>query len=304
MTDEKPHGDDFMEAIHQSPEAGLELVLALRPADLDGWESSAALDVTAGVAEQIRLRDTRFTALLAEWSEEVSAGDVPDVRGSDFVGLPQEVAPRVASPLVARRPIRRLRPSGFFQAAALAAGFSLLCFGSWQLQKASQGVPSETSTLPGAGWKAVSGAVPTRVELQFSVERRTTSGASVEPGRAGALYGAADSLILRVDLRGEPAWVYLFEQTGSGDPVVLHPSSPAGWRLQEGLHALSSPDGEPLAYRPDYVTGPTRYLAVATAEPIEAALVASQVLASGIDRPDLWPRSVRAVDSFVVDWME
>jgi hypothetical protein len=142
------------------------------------------------------------------------------------------------------------------------------------------------------------------VELQFSVERRTDSGAFVEPGRVGSVYGAADSLILRVDLRGEPAWVYLFEQSGTADPVVLHPSSGAGWRLQEGLHALSAPDGEPLAYRPDQVTGPTRYLAVATSEPIQAALVASQVLASGVDRPDLWPRAVRAVDSFLVDWME
>lgn len=293
-----------MEAIHQSPEAGLERVLALRPSDLDGWESSAALDVAEELADQIRRRDAQFTALVAEWSEDVSPGDVPNVRGSDFVGLPQGVAPPAPSRLLARRRSPSLRSGGFFQAAALAAGFSLLCFGSWQVQQASQDVQSEEGVLPGAGWKAVSGAVPTQVELQFSVERQTDSGASVEPGRAGSAYGAADSLILGVDLRGEPSWVYLLELTGSGDPVVLHPSSGPGWRVQEGLHALSSPDGQPLAYRPDEVMGTTRYLAVATSEPVQAALVASQVLASGFDRPDLWPRSVRAVDSFVVDWME
>ena len=165
-------------------------------------------------------------------------------------------------------------------------------------------MPSEATSLPEDGWKAVSGAVPTRVELQFSVERRNDVGASVEPGRAGSVYGASDSLILRVDLRGAPAWVYLFEQNGDGDPVTLHPSSGAGWRVQEGLHALSSPGGEVLAYRPDQVTGPTRYLAIATSEPVQAAVVGRQVLASGLDRADLWPRTVRAVDSFVVDWME
>jgi hypothetical protein len=140
--------------------------------------------------------------------------------------------------------------------------------------------------------------------LQFSVERRLESGAVVEPGRAGAEYGAEDSLILRVDLRGDPAWVYLFEQIPGRPPVVLHPASGSGWRLQEGLHALSSSDGRPLAYRPDRLGGSTRYLAIATFEPIDAADLAAQVLDSGLDRPDLWPRSVRAVDSFVVDWME
>jgi len=295
-----------MELVQQSPETGLERVLALRPADLEGWESAAASEIDADLAAQLRERDAQLADLLREWSKDFDAADVPDVRGSDFVGLPQgrsSVEP-AALQSSARRRLRRLRPSGLPQALALAAGFAILCFGSWQVQQSSQSTTSETVPLPSAGWKAVSGTVSTRVALQFSVERRLQSGALVEPGRAGSSYGAADSLILRVDLRGEPAWVYLFEQTSGGPPTVLHPSAGDGWRLEEGLHALSSGDGQPLAYRPDQPAGATRYLAIATSGPVDAAGFATQVLAAGLDRPDLWPRPVRAVDSFVVDWME
>jgi hypothetical protein len=295
-----------MELVQQSPEAGLERVLALRASDLEGWESAAASEIDADLAAQLRERDVQLADLLAEWSRDCDAADVPDVRGSDFVGLPQgrsSVAP-AALQGSARRRLRRLRPSGLPQALALAAGFALLSFGTWQVQQSSQNTTSEAVLLPSAGWKAVSGTVSTRVALQFSVERRLPSGALVEPGRAGSAYGAADSLILRVDLRGEPAWVYLFEQTSGGPPTVLHPSAGDGWRLEQGLHALSGRDGQPLAYRPDLPAGPTRYLAIATSVRVDAAGLATEVLASGLDRPDLWPRPVRAVDSFVVDWME
>jgi hypothetical protein len=304
VSDVKPKGEEIMELATQSPEAGLQRLLALRAQDLDGWEASAADGVADPVAAVLRKADASFEGILSAWAEDPADLDVPDVRGSHFVGLAQDVEQPGVLSLPARRRRRHSFGPRWPQAAALAAGIALLCFGSWKVQQMSTSTLGETSVLPAEGWKAVSGDVATRLELQFSVERRLDSGSVVEPGRAGGTYGAEDSLILRVDLRGDPAWVYLFEQIPGAPPAVLHPTSGSGWRLQEGLHALSSSDGQPLAYRPDRRAGSTRYLAIATFEPIDAAELAAQVLRSGLDRPDLWPRPVRAVDSFVVDWME
>jgi len=176
----------------------------------------------------------------------------------------------------------------------------------WDLASSGLGAsaPTETSPLAQEGWKAVTGESATRVSLQFSVENRSQGKVLVVPGRADDAYGASDSLILRVDLRGEAAWVYLVEQGVEGDPTLLHPQLGSEWYLAEGSHSLSSEGGLPLAYRPDRVSGKTRYLAIATSSPSDGAQLAAEVQALGLDRPDLWPRRVRAVDSFVVGWME
>jgi len=255
----------------------------------------------------IPLQEEHLDEIISAWANAVEDIEVPDIRGSHFVGLPQDgVSGGSTSP--SARPLRRRTPrqNRWPQIAALAAGFALLCFGSWKIQQLGGGETlTESQALPVEGWKAVSSHAATRVELQFSVERSVAMPPLVEPGRSGGSYGEDDSLILRVALRGEPSWVYLLEQAPAGAPVVvIHPTSGTGWQLQEGLHALTSRDGEPLAYRPDQATGVTRYLAIATSEPSNAVELATQVLGVGLDRPDLWPRRVRAVDSFVVDWME
>jgi len=186
----------------------------------------------------------------------------------------------------------------------MAASFALLCFGSWKLSGFMAPVPSEESVLPVDGWKAVRGEARTRVELQFSVERNGLSGMSIEPGRVGQTYGPDDALVLRVDLRGEPSWVSLFEQMPGRAPVRIHPREGAGWQVQPGLHALSSPSGKPLAYRPDRPSTGIRYFALASSNSVDAERLLGSVLDAGLDRPDLWPRPVRSVDSFVVDWIE
>ena len=249
--------------------------------------------------------DVRLDEIIAAWAGSEEDLDVPDVRGSHFVGLPQDASspePAAVRPRGTRQGIHR--PPRWGQAAALAAGLALLCFGTWQVQELGSSAPTETSPLAQEGWKAVTGESATRVSLQFSVENRSRGEALVAPGRAGQEYGADDSLILRVDLRGEPAWVYLVEQGVDGVANLLHPSAGAEWYLAAGSHSLSSKEGLPLAYRPDSVSGKTRYLAIATSTPADGAKLATEVQALGLDRPDLWPRTVRAVDSFVVGWME
>lgn len=306
MTEENQEEDGPMELHTDDPRSGLELLLALRPADLEGWEADAASRLPSGEASPLRAADARLDSLISAWSEAEDEVEVPDVRGADFVGLPTEDSTPAPPVSLATRRRRRSSSAGprWTEVAMLAAGFMLLCFGIWQLRQ-TEGVSSDVpSDLPAEGWKAVSGDSVTRVALQFSVERRLDGQVLVEPGRAGGSYGPSDALVLRVDLRGDPAWVYLLEQAPGSEPALVYPSDGGDWQIAAGLHALSAPDGRALAYSPDQLAGRTRYLVLAASEPIDAAQLAREVMASGLERPDAWPRTVRAVDSFEVDWIE
>jgi hypothetical protein len=177
----------------------------------------------------------------------------------------------------------------------MAACLALLAFGTWQIR--DFGAEPE---LPGDGlgaFKAVGPETVTRVELSFSVERQLPTGVVVEPGRREAVYGPADRLALQVAVEGEGGWLYLFEAGDSMQAVWQRP-------VTAGVHSLVSDAGDPLVWQPDALTGRTVYLALVSAEELEADLavtIAADLLAAP-DRPDLWARPVLSADSFAVDW--
>lgn len=282
-------------------------------------------DVTkSGVSEMSTpielLPEAEFDQLVGIWAEAEEPLSVPDIRAADFVGLPQErplgheqqaASDALLEHMRSASPGRHRRGRGqsslvgsLSYIAAVAAGLALFTYGSWRVADFSSSALEEGSALPEEGWKAVSGTSATDIELQFSVERSVGASTLVEPGRSGAVYGSSDALILRVDLRGEASWVYLFEQGSGGGLTLLHPRGGAPWKLQPGQHVLSSPEGSALAYRPDRPMAGARYFALASSEPGDASALMKAVLEGGLERPDLWPRSVRALDSFSVDWVE
>ena len=282
-------------------------------------------DVTKSGASEMSIEaellpEAEFDELVGAWAEADELHPVPNIRAADFVGLPHERAPSDEQPDASNERLDRLRPlalgrrrlgrgrnslvGSLSYIAAVAAGLALFSYGSWRVADFSSSVLEEGSTLPQEGWKAVTGTSATDIELQFSVERSVGASTVVEPGRGGAVYGSSDSLILRVDLRGEASWVYLFEQRSGGALTLLHPGGGASWKLQPGQHVLSSPDGSALAYRPDLPLSGARYFALATSEPGNAVVLMNAVLDGGLERPDLWPRAVRALDSFSIDWVE
>ena len=306
MTGTSHWEDELMDPSSRDPRVALERLLALRPEDVEGWEEEAAAQLDPESTAALRAEDDLFDGLVSSWLEEDFADDCPDLRGSDFVGLAGAPSPLPeAVPLPVRRP--RAANSGFAgwpQAAVLAAGLAFFCFAIWQLQQTPPPVTDIDPPLEGQRWKAVSGQSATQVELQFSVERDLGDGVHTEEGRRQAQYGPTDKLVLVVHLVGEGGWAYLLEQTAGGPPLLLHPSDGPGWQVEEGRHLLSSPDGNPLGYRPDALRGRARYLVLVTSEPVDAEALASQVVELGLDQPHLWPRAVRDVDSFEVDWIE
>ena len=124
---------------------------------------------------------------------------------------------------------------------------------------------------------------------------------TAEPGREGASYGTSDRLALRAGVTGDGGWLYLFEVADGSEPQLIWPAAGSSWQVEAGMHALIDEAGHPRVWQPDTLSGPTRYLAVLTSEPIDAGGAVDDVLGSE-QRPDLWPRAVLAVDSFTVEW--
>lgn len=285
--------NDAMHVAGSRSEQALDRLLALRPEDLDGWEIEAAAELPDDQRVEQEALDAAFAGLLDDWK---SMGDdavsEPSIRAADFVGLPRDGEADGPGVPPSRNLRRGLGAPSWLIPAALAACLALLAFGTWQIRD------FDAPALPGDdGIKAVTPELTTRVELSFSVERSLPTGVVVEPGRREAVYGPDDRLALQVAVQGEGGWLYLFE---SGE--VLQPIWTA--QVTAGVHALTSPAGDPLVWQPDALAGRTTYVALVSGQELGAemaATIAGDVL-SAADRPDVWPRPVLSVDSFTVDW--
>ncbi len=299
MTDRDDREEDGTMQDARTPEAALDRLLALRDDDLDDWEADLAAELDPELRAAAEAVDAEFDALLSAWASAEREAPGPDLTARDIldldrrIPLPTEAAP--ADSDVVR--IRRARPgdSGLRRlTAALVAALMLVAVGSWivALQTPAGG--------PDAGIKSlVTAESATRLDLQFSVE----TGDTVTAGSDGQTLGASDSLVMRMDVRGDGGWLALFEVDPSGEPHLLYPMGGDALRLDVGSHPLVGSGGEPLVYRPDEgVTGTLRYVALLTREPIDPMRVAPGVLSAGTDRADLWPRPVLAASEFTVDW--
>jgi hypothetical protein len=270
-----------MEVARRRALDGLDRLLALRPEDLDGWEADAADALDDGDRAGIEADDRVLSDLITIWSalEE----PVPTLTAADLIGLPQEpvLIRRARSPARHRR-TRGPQRRGWMSMAALAACVAVLGFGVWQINHL---VPA-----PEVRFKSVVPAPSTDLDLQFSVE----TGASVTAGRAGAIYGPADRLAMRVQVTGTGGWLYLFEAAAGQEPVRVD----AQYVASPGMVAV----GGGRLWQPDTLTGETTYLAVMTSEEVEAANVLIAGILGAAERPDQWPRPVLAADWFTVHW--
>jgi len=271
----------------------LDLLLALRPTDLDGDELALAAGVPAEQRMAIEAADAALTALIGDWSDEEF--DAPSFTGADILARAANDTDEAERP--AQLDLGVSEPptgsgSSWWVPVTLAASIAAAAFGAWSFM-----TPTETS--PEMRPKSlVNDDEASRIALQFSVERD----GAVLPGRNGASYGPADALAFRFDLAGEPGYVALLE-VSDGDWDVVYPLDGATMALDQGVHVLSSGSGSPLVYRPDDgVAGTLSYVAVVLSEPVDPGRVVPGLLAAGLHRADLWPRPVVAVDAVTVTW--
>ncbi len=279
---------------------GLDRLLALRAEDLDGWEEAAASELPDDERASLEQEDAALAKLLQAWCEADEHVAEPALSAADFVGLPQEEAS--TEPPTALRPTRRLHavrsaPPAWLMTTALAACLVVAVFASWGLKDLE---PASTEL---EGLKAVTPVASTRVELQFAVERKLPTGVVTEAGRKGATYGASDHLVLRSQVTGAGGFLYLFEVPEQGAPRLIWPSGDAATPVGSGVHELRGDAGEHLVWQPDSFDGATLYAAIVTSEPSEhSSELLGSVLDQGVERSDLWPRSVLASDSFTIRW--
>jgi hypothetical protein len=304
MTDREPKDGTMPDK--RTAESALDRLLALRNEDLEGWEEALAATLAPDLREAAESVDLEFEALLSSWIDAERAAPAPDITARDILALDQrvlrttEAAPAADSEVVRIRRVRRPDHTAVRrQTAALVAALALVAVGSWIVAfqvPATLDLGSRTKAL-------VTSEATTRLDLQFSVERGTGEDVVVAPGTDGASYGPDAHLAIRLDVQGEGGWLALLEVDPSGESRLLYPTDGEALRLDAGSHPLVGSGGEPLVYRPDPgVTGTRRYIALLTREPIDPMRVAPGVLSAGVDRADLWPRPVLAVDDFTVDW--
>jgi len=284
---------------------GLDRLLALRAEDLDGWEEAAASELPPDERASLEQEDAAFAELLQVWCEADEAIAEPTLSAADFVGLPQETV--TGEPATALRPTRRRHavrsaPPAWLMTTALAACLVVAVFASWGL-KDLEPASTDLEGLKAVTLKAVTPVASTRVELQFSVERKLPTGVVTEAGRKGATYGTSDHLVLRSQVTGAGGFLYLFEVPEQGAPRLIWPASGAALPVGSGVHELRGDAGELLVWQPDSFDGTTRYAAIVTSEPSEhSSELLGSVLEQGVERSDLWPRSVLASDSFRIRW--
>lgn len=280
----------------------LDLLLALRDEDLDGWERRAAEGVPECERRQRESLDVAFAALLDRWNEAEAGSPAPEITAALFAGLPQYAeepaeAPPVLAPARPHRRIPRRHPSSFV-AAALAASLAVVVFAIWQLR--APPAPLDGGTPPRVVWKSTGQETAARVALDFSVERDLPTGVVIEPGRRGASYGPADRLVMRYSVSGDGGWLYVLEAR-DGDARLIWQAPD---RVEAGTEILETSPGQAAAWQPEPLGGSATYLVVLATEPLPASALpglAGAVLAA-TGRPDLWPRPVLAADSFTVDW--
>lgn len=294
-----------------APHDALDLLLALRPDDLDAAERDAVVDPVRRAAEEEA--DLALAALIDDWRVEDLG--VPAFTASDLLARANEPAVLPLSP-VARdgslvdsdeqeRPTSQgtghagpttggILPS-WLVPVALVASLAAAAFGVWRMSAPS--LVEDEGLRPKS---LVSDADASRVDLQFAVEH--ADGAMV-PGRNGAAYGPDASVAFRFDVQGEPGWVALLEVGPDGDWEMLYPMDGEPLAVEPGAHALASEAGAPLVYRPDDpAAGTLEYVAVLLTEPVDPARVVPGLLSAGLHRADLWPRPVAAVDAVTVTW--
>jgi hypothetical protein len=290
-------------------EEALARFLALRAPDLDGWEEEEARRLPDARLQAELERDDVLEEVLERWAEgRPSPRAVPSVEAilraveaRDHDPLDEDEIPQ-AVPVAPPPP-----PVGLAPTLALAAALAVAFVGLWKLRP---DLGAEGGSLPAAleaSQRTKSGPgtddAATRVELQWSVERQEGDRVVVLPGQAGERYPVTAGLALRAEVRGEGGYFYLVEAPGSGHPHGVWPLSGQALKLAAGAHTIVDEEGDPLVYRPDAGTlGAVRYLALLTTEEVEPAAVAEAVLATGLDKPSLWPRALRAADAFELTW--
>ena len=312
-----------------TPDAALDLLLALRPEDLDADELDELTALAAGANDRAALEadDSRLAELIDAWADEDLFADelfrLEGITGASILARaesedeldaisdpppPEGDLPasdvRPVSPGTVERPAFErgghagpatggMLPS-WLVPAALAAGLMAALVGFWEI---GRGPDPMTDTRT----KALVDAEPaTRVALQFSVE---SGDGAIRSGRNGATYGADEALAFRFDVAGTDGWLTLVEVGPDGDWSVLYPMDGGSLPVEAGAHALLGESGAPLVYRPDDAgAGTLQYVAIVQSEPIDPGRVVPGLLAAGLHRADLWPRPVVAVDAVSVNW--
>lgn len=287
MTDRPEDGTMY----ERDAEDALDRLLALRDDDLDGWEVEAADGLDPDARAAAEAADAEFAALLEAWVDVERAAPEPALTARDILERDERTFDESSEPVRLRR--RRSADHGLRRlTAALVAALMLVAVGSWIVALQPTSDTFRTKAL-------VTSESAARLDLQFSVERPE----GVVPGTFGTSLGSDESLAMRMDVRGAGGWLSLHEVSADGTSRMLYPLGGEALQVDIGTHALVSDAGNPLVYRPDAgVGGTTRYVALLTREPIDPARVMPGVLGAGVDRADLWPRPVLAVDEFTVDW--
>jgi len=287
----------------------LDLLLALRPEDLDADELAAPIDAEHRAREEEA--DLALAGLIDAWrAEDLGA---PSFSAADILARANEPVPlspvsidgslahsgeqeRPTSPDMGHAgPTTGGSVPSWLVPVALAASIAAAAFGVWRM--------SAPTLLEEEGMRPkslVSDVDASRVDLQFAVER---ADGTMIPGRNGAAYGPDASVAFRFDVQGEAGWVALLEVDSDGEWQMLYPMDGAPLEVEPGAHALASESGAPLVYRPDDPeAGTLEYVAVLLTEPVDPARVVPGLLSAGLHRADLWPRPVAAVDAVTVTW--
>jgi hypothetical protein len=287
----------------------LDLLLALRPEDLDPDELAAAEAMLLDERAQIEADDAALAAWIEDWAEEpgprlsFTGADIlaraANEPGSDLLAADDgSLSPAGVERPTSSEPGRAAPASGgafplWLVPVALAASLAAVLYAGWRVMDTPVDVPEMRAKALVGDHEA------SRLALQFSVER----GTEVRPGRNGAVYGPDDALAFRFDLAGEAGHVALLEVSGDGAWQVVYPLDGGTVALDPGLHVLAGDDGAPLVYRPDGVAaGTLEYVAVVLSDPVDPGRVVPGLLAAGLHRADLWPRPVVAVDAVTVTW--
>ncbi len=281
-----------MDHAQRTPEQALDLLLALRPEDLEDDLALYAMH-PGDERDAIEAQDAEFAVLLDAWADAPLRE--PTFSASDIFALAQAEVERPDSSARTAGRVTAGSSRSWLAPVGLAAGLAISVLGLWALQPSGDDGATRAKSL-------VSDAAATRIGLEVSVERATSGRVLVTPGRQGAAYGPDEALAFRFALAGQPGWATLLEVTPEGDWSVVYPAG-GPLLLQAGEHVVADARGTALVYRPDAPqAGTLTYVVIVTSEPVEPSLVVPGLLSAGFDRADLWPRPVVATDAFTVTW--
>lgn len=266
----------------------------LPPAEARAW--ARHLEASCERCEAFLATRPEPDALDARADRALSALGAPGAPGNDleFRRIERRLAGAEpeddrAGPGPAARPRRLPRPALAAAAGVLVAGLA----GAWlAIRSPERPGPPEWTGEKGAG--AAAAAIPVRLRFLVVEGAGGAAGPDVEKGVPGQAVPAAAKLQFEVEL-GRAAQVALLRTApGQAPEVFFRAALPAG-------RTVITLDGRPAAYPLAGLAGPQRFLAIASAAPLDdagAARAAERLGAGrpGAAEPGLEGLSVDAVD--------